>query len=929
MLRNSYLRLARLVLDKQSHQGNTRIHTLRFNVAFRRGGNRRSWTHHCCFCSTIPRPNVGTKEAVNNVENEEKNWQGVTLRLLAEQWNSPVDWEDARRTLDWWIQKEGGTKFIVKLLEKTSEEAKRNQDGSVDVRKTLNGKRTRAFVEKWAGEFENQRGDAILDPSDLMILLESFRNYVDFDPSVLEIIHGMTRRHRTTPGRFGGEDAADRLLPVLAYVDCSGDTEALPDRVTIDSLLRKEVEAIAPENVGQWAQNVLDTMWSINHKYQWANVRPDFSNYHSVLKAWMLSNVPNRSSRMKKLVEEMETLSKEGTQGLVPNARHFTLLLSAHAKDGDFEEATKLLQRLNNCYRSTGMKGYKPTGEMYGIFMAELSKSSDPKVLMLADMLRKELFETNACCRGDIVRPPMTFWSSYIKILSIMGGTKEYMEKAEAVLDDVLANRGKKHRGKKHPNVQLYGQVIRGWSQLKEPQRAEKLLLHLCDKYYMGKMPGKPDPRIFLDVTNAWANSDYPQANDRIRRLNGMMTSMHRNKARSRYPGLIKMLSDADASKAEVLLRDILRQEKKEAANSKLTRDHFQAVISAWSKVKSEDAALKAENILSDMLKRYDSGDANCRPSEHGFTSVISAFARGGRKDCGDRAQIVFDEMKKRFESGEDDLRPSVRSYTALMNAWAAAGEPERAEDVLKQMGADFYNGNNSAKPSIISFNTVLSAWSKRTSPLILERVMEILGFLKELGESDPKLLPDAFTYAAAISCCIRSDSPLRVNLSQCLLEEARQRYLNGQESCKPNSIMYGAVIQTIARAENDDSAEKAEAYLKDMLTLHDFDPKQVLHSHTVIMTAWSRNRNKILALEKAEGLVRSLIALSKNHRTNRCLPGKFTYAQLLSILSNCEVPDKKARAETILKEMESFGVEADEVIDKIVHKIRAAENSI
>ena len=594
------------------------------------------------------------------------------------------------------------------------------------------------------------------------------------------------------------------------------------------------------------------------------------------------------------------------------------LLLSAYAEDGDATRAVDLVVHSKSRYEATGLVNYKPTGKIAGACIAAMSRSQDPDKARLADTLLEEQMSAFESTGDKSLLPRAPFWTSYIDIM-VSDGTTESLERAEEVLGKMRTDRGFIQANPYH-----YGPIIRGWSNLKDPERAESVL------HRMHRLDFKPDAKSFLDVIQAWTDSGDTRATDKIGRLSQIMSEVHRNsdllhtdgtqgKDSSEPLALLKMLSTVasqeDAFRAEAVLRELVERSEKGETDTRLCQKHYQAVITAWSKTNDKLALHRAESLLLEMLRKYDAGDEHLRPTEHGFTSVIAACGRSRRDDSGRRAQALFDIMCERYKAGEEGLRPSVRSYSALIKAWAAEGKADRAEHVLQQMNDDFLDDNFSAMPNAAAFNTVLSAWSKHSSEEALQRATQILRLMQKLGDSHLHVAPDIISFSSTIACCIRSNAHWRVDLAESLLQEAKNRYTKGFEVCRPNSMIYGAVIQTIARSNSDKAAARCEYYLKEMLALSDFDARQVLMTHTAIIGAWAREDDTSVALASAEALVRNLIALSKSRRTNACLPNKFTYAQFLRVLSRSSLADKRSRMEATMREMELLGVQADDAI--------------
>lgn len=258
----------------------------------------------------------------------ETAWQTATFRLLTQEasWKSASEWQEARQTIDWWIDKAGGSQFAVKLLQRMQHELVSPQPDSEmaeAVRDLLDENRMRAIVERWALDYSDSQLQFVLNPSDLSSLLESFRPYVALDQSLFELIH-RTAARRALRFEAGSKEPlnADSLLPALAHAEQVGDDSICPSRAKIDALLRETVKD-STKPIAHWAQNVLDTMWSVHRKHRSRKIQPDHSIYQSVLRAWLKSDEPSKADNMRRLIEEMESLSfADAAAGLFPGSMH-------------------------------------------------------------------------------------------------------------------------------------------------------------------------------------------------------------------------------------------------------------------------------------------------------------------------------------------------------------------------------------------------------------------------------------------------------------------------------------------------------------------------------------------------------------------------------------------------------------------------------
>jgi pentatricopeptide repeat protein len=685
--------------------------------------------------------------------------------------------------------------------------------------------------------------------------------------------------------------------------------DVCPNTNIINDYLLQLSRSEQPAQAGRQAEELLDRMWSLSRKNAWEHVRPDHNTYERVMRCCLRSKRPGTAVTMQKLLQDMlKQYNPRFPNALRPGRIHYLLVISAWADRGNARKAEAILDEMKSGYEATGSIDYKPVDKVCAAVLKALSRCQEPSAPDRAEVIMKEMlrrYEED----GDTEWLPSEY--CYTSVIAIWAKSRrpDGATKAQAVFDSM--SRGTRVR----PNKFHYGALIHAWVEAGNIDRAEATLRSMVDDYKQGNKAAKPDAKVFLKVTEAFSRTGATERVDSLLRLMDNTGPLD----------VLRMLSKrnrkGDAKQAESILRQLQAACDAGEFTVKLTREHYNATITALSNSRDKQAATRADALLTEMLHRYDKGDKDKVPSEHAFTSVITSWSRSRQKGCGQKAQAVFDSMLQRWQAGQESLRPTVKSYSALINAWGYEGDVNRAELVLQQMQDDYLQGNKAAMPNTIAFNTVIAAWSRSKTAESLDRADRILRLMQELGNSGLGTKPDIVSFATIMAACIHpgvKDGPER---AIAYLAEAKDLYAQGDQDCKPNCMAYGSVIQCITRSRRPGAAKHAEKFLDEMKRLQDQDPKQIVMAYTAVIGAWS-NAIEPEALSRAENLFKELAEHSRNGHP-RCQPNVHTFTQLLNAVSRSSATNKALRAKLVLVIMKDQGVQPDATIQRLVERCK------
>jgi len=328
-------------------------------------------------------------------------------------------------------------------------------------------------------------------------------------------------------------------------------------------------------------------------------------------------------------------------------------------------------------------------------------------------------------------------------------------------------------------NTQTYNALIDIWSRSGErgaaAQRAEEIVFGMQDAYSSGQEDVQPDLESFRLVLKAWARAKDKYAPHRAQILLEWMVRLYESGQNTNvapdascFDIVLKSWGNSkheDAPhKAEkvIIYMDRLYNNGNESA--KPTREHFNRLLTAWSKSKENwTAARRVQDILNHMisLSKHEN-NIDLKPNIMTYSAVIAAWAKSRDDDCGRRAETILKHVEHQFEvTHDEDLCPDTIMFNLVVDSHAKASannSHQKARDVLDRQISLYRSGINKCKPDVYSFTSVLSSCACLHGSL--SRKVKLHAFeiaastFSEMSRFN--LAPNRVTYGTMLKACSR-----------------------------------------------------------------------------------------------------------------------------------------------------------------------------
>lgn len=213
------------------------------------------------------------------------------------------------------------------------------------------------------------------------------------------------------------------------------------------------------------------------------------------------------------------------------------------------------------------------------------------------------------------------------------------------------------------------------------------------------------------------------------------------------------------------------------------------------------------------MQDMYAAGEQDVQPNLESFRIAIEAWLYAtDEPNALARAQQVLNWMTKIYLANANDLAaPDPSIFYPILKTWAASDKleaPIMAEQIIMWMQhLEMKEGIQSAGPDTTCFNIVMSSWLKSkdiTAEKRIREIFEYMGKCHRLGSTDIK--PDASSYNIVISSIAPAVKDYNemggARRADKILARLEKGFLAGDESLRPDTIIYNQVINYWAKSQ-------------------------------------------------------------------------------------------------------------------------------
>lgn len=284
----------------------------------------------------------------------------------------------------------------------------------------------------------------------------------------------------------------------------------------------------------------------------------------------------------------------------------------------------------------------------------------------------------------------------------------------------------------------------------------------------------------------------------------------------------------------------------------------YTALQSTYSLSDMPNAPQKSMDVLQTMLTLYRDGHLLSKPTCANYNAVLGALSRTHNRTSAEMASRIIERMELPVDQGGYDVQADRMSYAlAILTCVRCPSEYgiRKAEQILLRMEArakedeEQRRAISSAAPASVvldleCFNVVMTSLAKRRTPDAVERIIALLGRMKQYAdEGNYKILPTARSWNALLNALARSRDKKAGHRAEKIL---RHMLTREEKKVRPNAFSFTAVLTAYQKSSDPGDAHRADELLREYERLYYEDrqidsPPDVYH-YTIVCNAWARS---------------------------------------------------------------------------------------
>jgi len=258
-------------------------------------------------------------------------------------------------------------------------------------------------------------------------------------------------------------------------------------------------------------------------------------------------------------------------------------------------------------------------------------------------------------------------------------------------------------------------------------------------------------------------------------------------------------------------------------------------------------------------------------------------------------ANELLEQLLQVSEATPSQILIDVASICIVMKAWIKDGRPDKAADWFRRMQELYQRqGWPQVQPNAIAYTTVIHGWSQHESNAYKAEAL-LKEQLEDFQSGNETCRPDTRTFNAVLNAIAKSsdvkDHGDALDRCKVILHQMQDLSSNAGWDCVPDQYSLTAVILCCTNTAGPKEAEKLLSDLSDTLAIaHDF-----IVPYNVILRGYAKEGNG----EGAEALMEQIIEM------DGVIPDETTYNTVLYAWSQSKNPEAPQKAETLLWEMQ------------------------
>jgi Pentatricopeptide repeat domain len=204
--------------------------------------------------------------------------------------------------------------------------------------------------------------------------------------------------------------------------------------------------------------------------------------------------------------------------------------------------------------------------------------------------------------------------------------------------------------------------------------------------------------------------------------------------------------------------------------------------------------------------------------------------------------------------------------------------------------------------PDVVTYNSVINAYlNHQDQSFALDRILEIVSYMEENREDQPKIAPDCFTQHCLLRAWDKSDRPDAAIYVVNTIETMHRMWEAGDDSIKPANAYYNMAINKIAKSNNAVHPQRALGILRLLQTSQFCNPDII--SYTSVIECFSKSKQSDAA-KTSVNLFEEVREIYLKLKDPTIMPNSRTYTMVILSLTKNPTLQSVVKSRELLDEL-------------------------